>query len=154
MRAIHPVTSSGVSLSRHPACNVPTPESLFRSELSEPLRVLVVEDDALIGLLLGDMLTLMGHDVCAIESTETGAVASAARFRPGIMIVDAWLREGCGITAVDRILTTGFVPHVFVTGDQRGVSELRPGAVVISKPFTEAMLVDAIEIARRHTIDL
>ena len=31
------------------------------------LRILVVEDDAMIALLLAEMFAAMGHDVCAIE---------------------------------------------------------------------------------------
>ena len=46
------------------------------------LRVLVVEDDALIGALLAEMLAGMGHDVCGIEATEAAAVSAEARCRP------------------------------------------------------------------------
>lgn len=42
------------------------------------LNVLVVADDALIGMLFADALAAMGHDVCAIEATEADAVAAAA----------------------------------------------------------------------------
>jgi CheY-like chemotaxis protein len=95
------------------------------------------------------MLEVMGHQVCAIEATEAGAVAAAAQWAPDLMIVDVNLYEGNGISAVDRILLKGFVPHVFVTGDLRGVTRLRPLAVVISKPFTEDMLISAIALARK-----
>ena len=47
------------------------------------LSVLVVEDDAMIGMLLADMLGEMGYNVCAIAATEDGAVADAARCHPG-----------------------------------------------------------------------
>ena len=33
------------------------------------LRIMVVEDDMLIGMLLGEMLEAMGHEICAIERT-------------------------------------------------------------------------------------
>lgn len=118
------------------------------AEKAARLRILIVEDDALIGMLLGDMLEVMGHEVCAIEATEDGSVAAAARCAPNMMIVDANLREGSGLAAVDQILRKRFVPHVFVTGDLRGVSKLRPGAVVIAKPFTEENLAQAIARAR------
>jgi CheY-like chemotaxis protein len=58
------------------------------------LRILVVEDDAMIAMLLADMFAAMGHDVCAIERTEAGAVAAATLCKPDLMIVDAdWMRE-------------------------------------------------------------
>jgi DNA-binding response OmpR family regulator len=112
-----------------------------------PLRVLVVEDDALIGLLLADVLAGMGYDVCAVESTEAGAVAAAARCKPGLMIVDASLRKGDGISAVTEILRTGFIPHVFVSGDPSRVLAARPGATIIQKPFRDADLARAIQLA-------
>jgi two-component system, response regulator PdtaR len=43
------------------------------------LRILVVEDDALFGMLLAELLAMMGHDVCGIEATEADAVAAAVR---------------------------------------------------------------------------
>lgn len=113
------------------------------------LRILVVEDDGLIGTLLGDMLELLGHKVCAIEVTEDGAIAAAAKFSPNFMIVDAQLRSGSGISAVDAILKNGLVPHVFVTGDVFEIRKLRPNAVVIEKPFSEATLTAAINRAYR-----
>lgn len=104
------------------------------------LRVLVVEDDALVAMLLAELLAFMGHDVCAIEATEALAVATAIRCRPQLMIVDASLGEGSGLAAVDEILRIMPMPHVFVSGDASNVGVLRPGAVVIRKPFREADL--------------
>ena len=43
----------------------------------EALSVLVVEDDAIVGMLLAELLEVMGYDVCAIEVTEADAVAAA-----------------------------------------------------------------------------
>jgi two-component system, response regulator PdtaR len=111
------------------------------------LRVLVVEDDALIGMLLAELLAGMGHDVCAIEATEAQAVAAAIRCKPHLMIVDPLLGDGSGISAVDEILRTMPMPHVFVSGDTSSVEALRPGAVVIQKPFREADLSRAMKRA-------
>ena len=109
------------------------------------LRVLVVEDNAIIGMLLAEVLAGMGHDVCAIEATEADAVTAAARCRPDLMIVDVQMGDGSGVFAIEKILRTGFVPHVFVSGDDTlGVRALRPGAVVIQKPFRESDLARAI----------
>ena len=88
-----------------------------RSESMKALRVLVVEDEILIGMLLADALGAMGYEVCAIEPTETGAVAAAARCNPDLMIVDARLRDGSGVSAVEEILRAGWVPHVFISGE-------------------------------------
>jgi two-component system, response regulator PdtaR len=114
------------------------------------LRIMIVEDDALIGMLLGDMLEILGHEVCAIVATENAAVAAALSFRPTMMIVDAYLREGSGIGAVDRITANGFVSHVFVTGDVRSVQRLRPCSIVIAKPFNEDELAHALVQATKR----
>jgi two-component system, response regulator PdtaR len=111
------------------------------------LRVLVVEDETMIALLLADVLAGMGHDVCSIESTETGAIAAAVRCKPGLLIVDALLREGSGVSAVEEILRAGFVPHLFVSGETMSVQARMPGAVVIQKPFRETDLARAIQRA-------
>jgi CheY-like chemotaxis protein len=111
------------------------------------LRVLVVEDEAVIAMLFAEVLTGMGHDVCAIESTEADAVAAAVRYRPDLMIVDARLGDGSGVSAVEEILRTRFVPHVFVSGDTLRDQALSPGAVVLQKPFVESDLVRAIQRA-------
>ncbi len=111
------------------------------------LRVLVVDDDAIIAALLGDMFAGMGHDVCAIERTEAGAVAAAARCKPDLMIVDARLGEGSGESAVEEILRVDFVPHIFISGNISEVEAHKPDAVVIRKPFKEADLVRAMQRA-------
>lgn len=114
---------------------------------TKALRVLLVEDDAVIAMLLADVIAAIGHDICAIEATEAGAVAAAVQFRPDLMIVDAQLGDGNGVFAVDKILRNGFVPHVFMSGDTSTVRALRPRAVAIQKPFDESDLVGAIHLA-------
>jgi DNA-binding response OmpR family regulator len=71
------------------------------------LRVLVVEDDALIAMLLGEMFPSMGHDVCATAATEAEAVSAATRYHPDLMIVDAGLGRGSGVSAMEEILRAG-----------------------------------------------
>jgi CheY-like chemotaxis protein len=109
------------------------------------LRVLVVEDDTIIGMLLAELLEEMGYDVCAIEATEAGAVAAAVRCKPDLMIVDVGLGDGSGVSAVAEIFRTGPVPHVFVSGEK--FPALRPGAVFLQKPFREPDLARAIQRA-------
>jgi CheY-like chemotaxis protein len=108
---------------------------------------MVVEDDGVIAMLLADVLEGMGHEVCAIEATETAAVAVALCCRPEMMIVDARLGEGSGTSAVEQILRSGFVPHVFVSGDALRVKLLKPNAIVMQKPFRESDLAGAMQCA-------
>ena len=101
------------------------------------LRVLVVEDDELIGELLAEMLEEMGHSVCTVAVTQADAVKAAARDKPDLMMVDAALQKGSGIVAMDEILRTGFVLHFFMSGNVAKVRAQRPDATVLEKPFQE-----------------
>ena len=111
------------------------------------LRVLIVEDNRLIALLLAETVKNLGHCVCAIAATEAEAVALALMHQPDLMIVDAGLSDGNGVAAVDAILSTRFVAHLFVTGDARRVRALHPDAIILEKPFFLPELETAIEQA-------
>jgi CheY-like chemotaxis protein len=111
------------------------------------LRILVVEDDAMVAMALAEMLVMQGHSVCAIVASEAAAVAAALRFKPDMMIVDAQLREGSGLGAVDQIEGGAPIAHVFVSGDALRIRTLRPCATVIQKPYFERELTCAIQHA-------
>jgi len=125
-------------------------DTLFKKNLvtvAIAVRILVIEDNAIIAMLLEAILRDMGYAVCAVEATETGAVAAAALHRPNLLIVDAGLSEGSGVSAVDRILRDGFVPHVFVSGADLKPEMLDSRAVRLSKPYDERALFAAIQSA-------
>jgi two-component system, response regulator PdtaR len=121
--------------------------------MSEPLqtmralRVLIIEDEAMIALLFEDVLSELGHTVCASERTEAGAIAAAARCHPELIISDARLLRGSGISAVTTIMKAGFIPHLFVSGNLIDRKLLNPAAGVLQKPFDLRHLVDAISRA-------
>ena len=111
------------------------------------LRVLIVEDDPLVAMLLAELLAGMGHEVCGTAATEADAVSAAARYRPDLMIVDQGLAQGSGVSAVEKILRAGPLAHVFLSGDAEQVRVRKPGVLVVRKPFREAELAEAIKIA-------
>ncbi|MFG1462516.1 response regulator [Xanthobacter sp. DSM 24535] len=108
------------------------------------LRILIIEDDAVIGMHLAELLEDMGHDVYAIEATESDAVIAASLSKPDLMIVDAMLQQGSGISAVEAICRSGHVPHIFISGDVLSIKTIIPSAVVVQKPFREQDIVRAI----------
>lgn len=122
------------------------PPAEEKSEMSS-LRILVADDDTVIGMLLAQMLEGMGYDVCAVEKNEADAVTGAIRHKPDLMIVDVRLGGGSGLAAIDQVLTLGYVPHMFVSGDIAEVQAQRPHATVMRKPFREWDLVRAIRRA-------
>ncbi len=113
-------------------------------------RVLVVDDHALIGELLAEMIRELGHQVCAIVYTEQTAITSAARCRPDLVIIDAHLGAGCGLTAMDEILRQAYVAHIFMSGNIRALKAARPDAILLCKPFHHQALEQSIHLAR-HT---
>ena len=116
-------------------------------ELMKALRVLVIEDDALIAMLLSELLASMGHDVCATAASEAEAVIAASRYRPDLLIVDSGLRQGNGVSAVEEILRARQIAYMFISGDAAGVQTRKPDAIVVRKPFGETELARAIDMA-------
>lgn len=108
------------------------------------LRVLVIEDEVIIGMLLAQVLAGMGHEVISVEGTEEGAVSAAARVRPGLILVDEHLRAGSGHGAIERILHDGFIPHVWMSGGRGCRISMTAGVAELQKPFTEQSLGLAI----------
>jgi DNA-binding NarL/FixJ family response regulator len=64
-----------------------------------------------------------------------------------LMIVDAGLGQGSGVSAVEEILRAGPLAHVFVSGDAESVRLRRCDAIVVRKPFRQAELARAIDLA-------
>ena len=97
------------------------------------LSILIVEDDAMVGELLAETLVMLGHDVCALETTEHGAVAAARRHHPDLMIVDLHLASGSGISTVESVILDRPIPHIFISGRPLGQGQL--DADLLLKPF-------------------
>ncbi len=119
-----------------------------------PLSILVIEDEAIIGMLLTEVLAGMGHQVIGVVGKEAEAVALAAEYKPDLLIVDAGLTSGSGLSAVDTILAARFVPHFFTTGNVLKVRLLKPDAIILEKPFHEVDLADAIALALSRSQEL
>ena len=111
------------------------------------VRILIAEDDGMIAFCLEELLSAMGYQICAIASDEAETIAAAAQYAPSLMIVDEGLRYGSGIAAVTEILKSGFVPHIFATGDCYRVLAHNPDAIVLQKPYTAQALSRAIDRA-------
>ncbi len=121
-------------------------------ELLRAARILIVEDDDFIGMMYAESLAEMGHGVCAVVTTEQGAVAAAAKYGPDFLIVDGSLAEGSGTAAVAEILRGGFVPHLFVSGNAAEIAALVPGASILEKPFRVAELGRAVQRTLRASL--
>lgn len=113
------------------------------------LRIVLVEDNAQISALLAELLAALGHEVCATATTEVGAVTAAALHGPDLMIVDAHLKTGSGVSAMETILRLTAMPHFFITGGARRI--FPAGAIVLLKPFGTVSLMAALDSVTRQS---
>ena len=111
------------------------------------VRILVIEDEAVIALDVADIVRNAGHQVVGIAATEKTAVELARQHSPHLVLADIQLRgSDSGIAAVNQIMQSMNVPVIFVTGyPERLLTGKRvEPAFVISKPFDPDLLRAAI----------
>ena len=110
-------------------------------------RVLVVEDELMIRMLLEGMLTDIGHTVAAEAGGIDEAVAIAKKADFDVAVLDVNL-NGQPVTPVVEILLERRVPFIFASGyGQRGVPEAYRAIPTLQKPFQADALAEAIETA-------
>eukprot|EP01013_Petalomonas_cantuscygni_P016629 TRINITY_DN33667_c0_g1_i1.p1 TRINITY_DN33667_c0_g1~~TRINITY_DN33667_c0_g1_i1.p1 ORF type:complete len:264 (-),score=85.48 TRINITY_DN33667_c0_g1_i1:40-831(-) len=113
-----------------------------------PVKVLIIEDEAIIALDLEGMVLSMGYEVIGIARTHGEAVALAAQTQPDVILADVQLADGSsGIEAVAEILERfEEVPAIFATAfpEKLLTGEGKEPAFVIAKPFTEDQIKSAL----------
>jgi CheY-like chemotaxis protein len=111
------------------------------------LRVLVVEDESVISLMIEEMLEELGCVVVGIAAGVREGMELLDRVRPGVAVLDVNLRGEKVDPLAERLETEG-VPFLFATGYGRaGIQprwSLRP---VIQKPFHLETLAAALVAA-------
>ena len=113
--------------------------------------VVVAEDEVLIRMDLAEMLTDEGYDVVGQAGDGATAVALAEQHRPDLVILDVKMPVLDGIAAAEQIAGQRIAPVVILTAfSQRELVERARDAGAMAylvKPFTQADLVPAIEMA-------
>ena len=115
------------------------------------LRVLVVEDEALIRLDLTEMLREEGYVVAGEAGDGEQAVKLARELAPDVVIMDVKMPKVDGIAAAGEIVGERIAPVVMLTAfSQRDLIEQARDAGAMAylvKPFQRGDLVPAIEMA-------
>jgi len=104
-------------------------------------RILVVEDESLVAMLLEDVLTDLGCTIAGPAANAAEALALVARGGLDYALLNVNLGHGATSFAVADALKAMGVPFAFVTG--YGIEGVRPDlrdAPVISKPVDVAAL--------------
>ena len=117
--------------------------------------ILVVEDEALVGMELEEGLTALGYAVPEIVTRGDEVLAATQRVRPDLVLMDIRIGGSLdGIQAAVRLRQDSDVPLIFLTAyndpqTMARASEARPQGFLI-KPFGEKELAAEIRRALRH----
>lgn len=125
-------------------------EALGEIERQTRARVLIIEDEVVIAMDLGDIVQGLGHQIAATATTARAAVEAAERERPSLVLADIQLADGSsGIDAVNAILASFKVPVIFITAfPERLLTGERPEPTfLITKPYSPEAVRAAISQA-------
>lgn len=112
-----------------------------------PLKILIVEDEMTIALLMEDMLVDLGHEVVGMAMRLPQAMLLAHSSELDLAILDVNL-DGRMSFPVAEVLKDRGVPFIFATGyGSAGIDPPYKGGAVIKKPFELADLRRAIDRA-------
>lgn len=107
-------------------------------------RVLVVEDEYLVSLVLEDMLAELGHRMVGPVSDVAKAVEAAQREAMDVAVLDVNL-NGLETYPVAAALTARGIPFLFATGyGRQTLREPYRNAPVLKKPFEQGELERAL----------
>nr|WP_152712883.1 response regulator [Microvirga tunisiensis] len=112
------------------------------------MRILVVEDEAAISLLLEDMLLDFGCEVVGPAARLSAALDAVAREQVDLAILDVNV-AGEPIYPVAEALAQRSIPFVFSTGyGSAGIRDAFRDRPVLQKPFAQHDLKQKLLVAR------
>jgi two-component system OmpR family response regulator len=123
--------------------------------MSEPVRVLVVDDEKAITDLVAMALKYEGFAV-STSATARDARTAVMDFRPDLIVLDVGLPDEDGFALVQRLIGDGIkVPVIFLTARDSTEEKVRGltvgGDDYVTKPFSIEELVARIRVVlRRH----
>ena len=112
----------------------------------EPLKVLIVEDEALLAMELESLIEEAGHSVVGWAVSSDEAEAMVGTSKADIAFVDIHLSDGpTGLDVAEHIRRSGQPMVVFMTANPKRIPENFVGAVgVIAKPYTMNGVMSAL----------
>jgi CheY-like chemotaxis protein len=96
-------------------------------------RILIVEDEPVIGLVLADMLEEMGADVDGPWPSAAEALAALDSAPPAAALLDLHIEGGTSLAVADRLLAAG-IPFAFLSGAGHALGR-HADAVMLEKPY-------------------
>lgn len=122
------------------------------SSASKPVRILIVEDEALIASYIEEVLAEAGFEVAGIASSGTEALSLAAEHQPTLALVDIRLTGPIdGIELACLLRQHSDTPAIFLSGFVDTETTKRAEAArplgFLAKPFVPSQVFRAIERA-------
>jgi CheY-like chemotaxis protein len=109
------------------------------------LRILVVEDEAIVGMLIEDILAELGCFHVEVAGSVESALDSLAEDRPDFAILDVNLK-GMRSYPVADFLKSRAIPFIFMSGYGSGaLDRAYAGAKILPKPFRPCDLEMAVK---------
>jgi DNA-binding response OmpR family regulator len=114
------------------------------ASMNAPKKVLLVEDEPLIAMMLEDFVDIIGHEVTGTADTVATALPLVEAGGIDVAILDVNLRGGEQSWPIADALADRGVPIIFASGGGDGdIVERHRGAPRLDKPFT----MDSVERA-------
>ena len=108
------------------------------------LRVLIVEDEALVSMLIEDFLEELGCEVVGVASRLEDAMDNARTLALDVAVLDVNLAGRLSYPVAQELRARG-VPMVFATGyGTEGLPAELQQIAVLSKPFQQEQLAKAL----------
>lgn len=116
-------------------------------ERARALRILVVEDEALIALELEFLLDDLGHVTVGIASNSVDAIALGRSTAPDVALVDIHLIDGpTGVDVARALSAEARTTVVFMTANAKRIPDDFAGAFgVIAKPYSERVVASTLD---------
>jgi CheY-like chemotaxis protein len=114
------------------------------------MKILIVEDEALVAMSLQFLLELEGHEVLGVADDFDTALAATEKERPELALVDIQLARGNSGFEVAAALQERGIACIFLTGNapDRPRPDLALGC--LPKPYSDAGLMSAIKVAEEY----
>jgi len=100
------------------------------------LRVLILEDEVLVALMLEDMLTHLGYQVCGPAYTLSDARDLLQRKAFDAALLDANLAGESSLAFAGQLTDRG-IPFAFMTGYSQEATGHFPDVPILRKPYTQ-----------------
>ena len=114
------------------------------------MRILIVEDEALIAMVLADSLEDGGHEVVGPAATMAEALALCEAAPPELAVLDVNLGDGSnGVDVARALLERWGVLAIFASAQMMEARRARHIALgYIGKPYTPETVLRSVEVAR------